>query len=129
MTLLSDELTNVSHKSITNYIGQNEFRTSLVFAIKEVNPAIDAKQTVIDLKYFVNNEQLYQIKVLNKLCDSVGVYKAARDILEKDKKSPFMLVGGCMAHQTNIFLKYLIVKCPKVEKAIKSAKMIATKLG
>ena len=27
MTLLSDELTNVSHKSITNYIGQNEFRT------------------------------------------------------------------------------------------------------
>ena len=34
MTLLSDELTNVSHKSITNYIGQNEFRTSFVFSIK-----------------------------------------------------------------------------------------------
>ena len=27
MTLLSDGLTNVSHKSITNYIGKNEFIT------------------------------------------------------------------------------------------------------
>ena len=71
----------------------------------------------------------HQIKVLNKCCDSAGVYKAARDILKKDKKSPFTLVGGCMAHQTNLFLKDLILKCPKVEKAIKSAKMIATKLG
>ena len=56
MNLLSDGLTDVSHKIITNYIGQNEFITSLVFAIKEGNPVIDAKQTVIDLKYFVNNE-------------------------------------------------------------------------
>ena len=88
-----------------------------------------AKQTVIDLKYFVNDEQRYQIKVLNKFCDSDGVYKAARDILKKDKKSPFMLAGGCMTHQTNIFLKDLIVKCPKVRKAIKSATMIATTLG
>ena len=46
--------------------GKNEFRTSFVFAIKEGNPAINGKQTVIYLKYFVNNEQLYQIKVLNK---------------------------------------------------------------
>ena len=118
MTLLSDGLTNVSHKSITNYIGQNKFRTSFVFAIKEGTPAINDKQTVIDLKYFVNDEQLYQIKVLNKFCDSDGVYKVARDILKKDKKSPFTLVGGCMAHQTNIFLKDLIVKCPEVEKTI-----------
>ena len=43
MTLLSDELTNVSHKIITNYIGQNEFRTSFVFAIKEGTPAINDK--------------------------------------------------------------------------------------
>ena len=129
MTLLSDELTNVFHKSITNYIGQNEFRTSLLFAIKEGTPAINGKQTVIDLKYFVNDEQLYQIKVLNKWSDSAGVYKAARDVLKKDKKSPFTLVGGCMAHQTNIFLKDLIVKCPEVKKAIKSAAMIATTLG
>ena len=50
MTLLSDGLINVSHKSITNYIGQNESRTSFVIAIKEGNPEIDAKQTVIDLK-------------------------------------------------------------------------------
>ena len=50
MTLLSDGLTNVPHKSITNYIGQNEFRTSFVFANKEVTPTKDAKQTVIDLK-------------------------------------------------------------------------------
>ena len=56
MTLLSDELTDVSHKSITNYIGKNEFRIASVFAIKEGNPVIDGKQTVIDLKYFVNNE-------------------------------------------------------------------------
>ena len=56
MTLLSDGLINVSHKSITNYIGQNESRTSFVIAIKEGNPEIDAKQTVIDLKYFVNDE-------------------------------------------------------------------------
>ena len=35
MTLLSDELTNVSHNSITNYIGQNLFRTPFMFAIKE----------------------------------------------------------------------------------------------
>ena len=81
------------------------------------------------MKYFVTDEQLYQINVLNKFCDLAGVYKAARAILKKDKKSPFTLVGGCMAHQTNIFLKDLIVKCPEVEKAIKSAKMIATKLG
>ena len=119
MTLLSDELTNVSHKIITNYIGQNEFRTSFVFAIKEGTPAINDKQPVIDLKYFVNDEQLYQIKVLNKCCDLAGVYKLARAILKKDKKSPFTLVGGCMAHQTNIFLKDLIVKCTEVEKAIK----------
>ena len=66
---------------------------------------------------------------MNKCCDSAGVYKAARDILKKDKKSPFTLVGGCMAHQTNIFLKDLIVKCPEVEKAIKSATMTATTLG
>ena len=66
MTLLYVELTNVSHKSIMNYIGQNESRTSLLFAIKEVTQEINAKQTIIDLKYFVNNEQLYQIKVLNK---------------------------------------------------------------
>ena len=66
MTLLSDELTNVPHKSITNYIGQNESRTSLLFAIKDVTQEIDAKQTVIDLKYFVNNEKLYEINVLNK---------------------------------------------------------------
>ena len=66
MTLLYDELTNVSHKSITNYIGQNESRTSFVIAIKEGTPVTDAKQTVIYLKYFVNNEQLYEIKVLNK---------------------------------------------------------------
>ena len=98
MTLLSDELTNVSHKSITNYIGQNEFRTSLVFAIKEVTQEINAKQTFIDLKYFVTNEQIYEIKVLNKWCDSAGLYKAAWDILKKDKKSPFTLVGGCMTH-------------------------------
>ena len=129
MTLFSDGLTNVSHKSITNYIGKNEFRTSFVFSIKEGNPETDPKQTVIDLKYFVNNEQLYQIEVLNKCCDSAGVYKAARDILKKDKKSPFTLVGGCMAHHTNIFLKDLIVKCPGVEKAIKSATMTATTLG
>ena len=56
MTLLSDGLTNVSHKSITNYIGQNEFRTSFVFSIKEGIPETDDKETVIDLKYFVNNE-------------------------------------------------------------------------
>ena len=36
MTLFSDELTNVPHKSITNYIGQNEYRTSLLFAINTV---------------------------------------------------------------------------------------------
>ena len=34
-----------------------------------------------------------------------------------------------MAHQTNIFLKDLIVKCPEVEKTIKSATMITTTLG
>ena len=56
MTLLSDELTNVSHKSITNYIGQKEFRTSLEFAIKEGTLAKDLKKTVIDLKNFVNDE-------------------------------------------------------------------------
>ena len=50
MTLLSDELTNVSHNSITKYIGQYEFRTSFMFAIKEETPATDSKQTVIDLK-------------------------------------------------------------------------------
>ena len=71
----------------------------------------------------------YQIKVLNKCCYSAIVYKAARDILKNDKKSPFMLVGGCMAHQTNLFLKDLILKCPDVEMAIKSATMIATTLG
>ena len=129
MTLFSNGLTDVSHKSITNYIGKEEFRTSFVFSIKEGNPETDPKQTVIDLKYFVNDEQLYQIKVLNKCCDSARVYKAARDILKKDKKSPFTLVGGCMLHQTNILLKDLIVKCPEVEKAIKSAKMITTTLG
>ena len=122
-------MSNVFHKSITDYIGQNEFRTSFVFAIKEGTPATDSKQTVIDLKYFVNNEQLYQIKVLNKCCDLAGVYKATRAILKKYKKSLFMLVGGCMAHQTNIFLKYLNVKCPEVKKAIKSATMTATTLG
>ena len=100
-----------------------------MFASKEGTPAKYAKQTVIDLKYFVSNEQLYQIKVLNKWCDSAGVYKAARDILKKDKKSPFTLVGGCMAHQMNLFLKDLIVKCPEVEKAMKSSKMIATTIG
>ena len=57
----------------------------------------------------------YQIKLLNKCCDSAGVYKAARDIPKKEKKSPFMLVGGCMAHHTNIFLKDLIVKFSRVE--------------
>ena len=31
----------------------------------------------------MKNEQLYQIEVLNKCCDSAGVYKAARDILKK----------------------------------------------
>ena len=71
----------------------------------------------------------YQIKVLNKCCDSAIVYKVARDILKKDKKSPFTLVGGCMAHQTNIFLKDLIVKCPEVEKTIKSTTLITTMLG
>ena len=96
---------------------------------KEGTPETDSKQTFIDLKYFVNDEQIYQIKVLNKCCDSARVYKAARDILKKDKKSPFTLVGGCMAHHTNIFLKDLIVKFPKVEKAIKSAPMTATTLG
>ena len=40
----------------------------------------------------MNNEHLYQFEVLNKCCDSDGVYKAARDILKKDKKLPFMLV-------------------------------------
>ena len=55
MNLLSDGLTNVSHKSITKYIRQNEFRTSFMFAIKEGTPSTYAKQTVIDLKYFVNN--------------------------------------------------------------------------
>ena len=34
-----------------------------------------------------------------------------------------------MAHQTNIFLKDLIVKCTEVEKAMKSATMIATTIG
>ena len=66
---------------------------------------------------------------MNKCCDSAGVYKAARDILKKDKKSPFVLARGCMAHQTNILLKDLIVKFPGVEKAIKSATMITTTLG
>ena len=56
MNLLSDGLTDVSHKSITKYIGQYEFRTSFMFAIKEETLATDSKQTVIDLKYFVNNE-------------------------------------------------------------------------
>ena len=51
MTLLSDELTNVSHNSITNYIGQNEFRTPFMYD----------KQTVIDLKNFANNELPNQI--------------------------------------------------------------------
>ena len=100
-----------------------------MFAIKERTPATDSKQTVIDLKYFVNDEQIYQIIILNKFCDSARVYKAARDILKKYKKSPFTLVGGCMAHQTNLLLKDLIMKCPEVEKAIKSATMIATTLG
>ena len=54
-------------------LDKNEFRTSFVFATKEVTPAKDAKQTVIDLKYFVNDEQLYQIKLLNKCCDLDGV--------------------------------------------------------
>ena len=44
MTLFSDVLTNVSHKSITNYIGKNEFRTSFVLSIKEGTPATDAKK-------------------------------------------------------------------------------------
>ena len=43
MTLLSDGLTDVFHKIITNYIGKNEFRTSFVIAIKEETPATDAK--------------------------------------------------------------------------------------
>ena len=66
---------------------------------------------------------------MNKFYDSAGVYKVARDILKKDKKSPFMLIEGCMAHQTNIFLKDLIVKCPEVEKAMRSATTISTTLG
>ena len=85
MTLLSDELTNVSHKSITNYIGQNEFRTSFVFVIKEGTLETDAKQTGIDFKYFVNDEQLYQFEVLNKCCDSAGLYKEARYILKRTR--------------------------------------------
>ena len=100
-----------------------------MFAIKERTPSTYTKQTVIDLKYFVNNEQLYQIKVLNKCCDLAGLHKAARDILKRTRNNRVMLVGGCMAHQTNILLKDLIVKCPEVEKAMKSAKMIATTLG
>ena len=81
------------------------------------------------MKLFVNNEQLYQIEVLNKCCDLAGIYKAARDILKKDKKSTFMLVGGCVAHNTNIFLKDMMVKCTEVEKTIKSATTISTTLG
>ena len=56
MTLLSYGLTDVPHKIITDYIGKNEIRTSFLFAIKEGNLATDAKKTVIDLKYFVNND-------------------------------------------------------------------------
>ena len=66
---------------------------------------------------------------MKKCCESAGVYKAARDILKKDKKSPFILARGCMAHQTNIFLKDLIAKCSEVYKAIKCATMITTLLG
>ena len=100
-----------------------------MFSIKEGTLTKYAKQTVIDSKNFVNDEHIYQFKVLNKFCDSAGVYKAVRDILKKDKNSLFTIVGGCMAHQTNIFLKYLIVECPEAEKTIKSAKMISTTLG
>ena len=34
-----------------------------------------------------------------------------------------------MAHHTNLLLKYLIVKYPEMEKAIRSATMIATTIG
>ena len=98
-----------------------------MFAIKEGNPETDAKQTVIDLKYFVNNELPNQsIEQVMWLGRSI---KSGKRHHKNDKKSPFTLVGWCMAHQKNIFLKYLILKCPKVEKAIKSATMIATTLG
>ena len=40
-----------------------------------------------------------------------------------------MLIGGYMAHHTNLLLKDLIVKCTELEKAIKSATMIASTLG
>ena len=49
-------------------------------------------------------------------CNSAGVYFKARKLLKEMDGLPFTLVSGCMAHQSNLFLKDLILSVPFVSK-------------
>ena len=58
-------------------------------------------------------------------CDSAGIYYTVRSLLKSSSTSHFTLVGGCMAHQSNLFLKDLIKSSEEVGSSIQNATAIA----
>ena len=127
VTLLSDGLTDISHKSITNYIGQNLFRTLFIFAIKRgIQQQMQKNcywfEKLCEQWTALPNQSIEQVLWLFRSIQSGKRYP------KKDKKSPFTLVGGCMAHQTNIFIKTWLSNIPRWRRQSRVPKWLQQRL-
>ena len=125
LTIIFDSLTDKTRKNITNYLAVNEKRDSHLLDVIQGSPAKDAVESADEIIEFVSSLLLPPSVKVCMCCDSAGVYYKARSILKNMDNSPFMLVGGCMAHQSNLILKDLINACPAISNSIECAITIA----
>ena len=93
--------------------------------IVQGTPAKNAQESLEDITKFVESLYLQESCKLFLCCDSAGVYYKVRSLLKSSSTSPFTLVGGCMAHQSNLFLKDLIKSSGEVGSSIHNAIAIA----
>ena len=125
-----DSLTDINQRNITNYILLNEMQMSYLIDIVQGSPAKNSEQSRDDLVKLVKSKmKLPDKSFLSMTCDSAGVYFKARKLLKEMDGLPFTLVSGCMAHQSNLFLKDLIKRVPIVSESIDHAAKIAAMLS
>ena len=78
---------------------------SILYDFDSGTPAKDGA-TIKDEVLKIGNEiKIKTNAVLHFISDSAGAYVKARRLLKSEVDSPFMFIGPCLAHQTNLILK------------------------
>ncbi len=108
LTLTCDGKTDIAKRNVTNWMLCDTTGTCILYDFNAGSPAKNGTAICKELMEMGESVKGKTQATLNFVSDSAGSYVKARKLLKKERKSPFMFVGPCLAHQSNLILKVCV---------------------